>query len=320
MDLFQACENSDMLEVEKCLENGSDINETNDENQTVLFIAIAKNNYDLVKFLVEKGININHIQEDITGETTVLQYALLYYKVYKDDKMIRLLIDNGADLNYCDSIGNNEFVNELLDGMDEKYKDLLSCVLDKGIDLRKKGFSGNTALHRASSHWKINKNKSIIVKMVEKGADINVANDDGRTPFYNIINCVDLNDTDVEFIEGLIDKGADVNTVNKDGQSLLFVCKSVKVSDLLILKGLDIHKRDVLKQTPLHLFAQDSYGKDKILYLLGKGIDKSIKNSHNDTALTVAMKKRSEINERDIDGHEADAIRRFDELIGILQD
>ena len=85
--------------------------------------------------------------------------------------------------------------------------------------------------------------------LLEKGADVNRAMRNGRTPLW--IAC-DKGHVDVARL--LLDKGADVNRAMKDGATPLFVaCQEGRVDAvrLLLDKGADVNKADGAGVTPL---------------------------------------------------------------------
>ena len=71
-------------------------------SSTLLIEVVSRNKFDVVKYLVEKGANVN--DTDINGNTA-LPYAL-HNTVCRDyiDKLVEFLIDSGADINhkFCD--------------------------------------------------------------------------------------------------------------------------------------------------------------------------------------------------------------------------
>lgn len=76
------------------LENGADPNlhATNPSKVNALHAAVAKENYELCKFLIEYGVNVNAPQ---TKSVTALHSA-----AHRGNfKLVKLLVENGADIN-----------------------------------------------------------------------------------------------------------------------------------------------------------------------------------------------------------------------------
>ena len=85
-------------EVENLLSNGHDINEKNDEGLTPLSEAIILNNYDIAKYLIENGA-------DIKGTSKFMPLMISAEK--ENDKIMELLLENGANANELDINGFN---------------------------------------------------------------------------------------------------------------------------------------------------------------------------------------------------------------------
>ena len=85
-------------EIETLLSNGHDINEENVEGLTPLSEAIILNNYDIAKYLIENGANIKGTDNFI---------PLMISAERKNDKIMELLLENGANANELDINGFN---------------------------------------------------------------------------------------------------------------------------------------------------------------------------------------------------------------------
>ena len=85
-------------EIENLLSNGHDINEKNKEGLTPLSEAIILNNYTLAKYLIENGADI-----DGTDKFN----PLIISAEQENDKIMKLLLENGANANQLDKNGFN---------------------------------------------------------------------------------------------------------------------------------------------------------------------------------------------------------------------
>ncbi|XP_054721947.1 protein phosphatase 1 regulatory subunit 12A-like [Uloborus diversus] len=191
-----ACAASDTEEVERLLEQGTDINTANVDGLTALHQACIDNNLDMVQFLVEHGCDVN--RGDNEGWTPLHATASCGFI-----SIAKYLIENGANVAAVNNDGDlpidiaessemEEFLSNVLDekGIDcdearseeerimlEDATEMLSSnkFLDK-IHLR----TGASALHVAAAKGYI----SVMNILIQAGADLNAQDNDGWTPLH----------------------------------------------------------------------------------------------------------------------------------------
>ena len=105
---------------------------------------------------------------------------------------------------------------------------LPDLFIDKGADVNVKNNDGNTALHEAARFGYL----EIASKLLDKGADVNVKNSDGFTPLHSASAS-----GFVKVAELLIEKGANVNAKSRDGRTPLGVAGTYQMKELLRAKG-----------------------------------------------------------------------------------
>jgi len=99
------------------LKDKSLLKETNPSGASVLQIAVAQGNLDLVKFSIENGIDVNH--QDKKGQT-----ALHYCAEYNQFEIARYVLEHNGKLDISDKFGNEPLwtatgnVNRELKGLD----------------------------------------------------------------------------------------------------------------------------------------------------------------------------------------------------------
>ena len=116
------------------------------------------------------------------------------------------------------------------------------------------------------------KDLEAIKSHLEKGADVNQKNFDGKTPLHYA--------NEFKLIEYLVEKGADINQTDRWGKTLLHYAVDHYVSDnnsqnfkivkFLIEKGTDLNHQDEEKNTPL-LIAANNKNYDVVEALLNAG-------------------------------------------------
>lgn len=111
---------------------------------------------------------------------------------------------------------------------------------------------GDTALHLAIRKL----NEQIAIQFIEKGANVQIEDNYGKTPLHEAISRADR--FSKEFFELLVKKGANINGQDKRGD------------------------------TPLHMAT--SFGQRLAPYLLDKGANPNLQNNNGDSPLHVAAK------------------------------
>lgn len=89
---------NNIQEVENLLVSGHDINEENVGGLTPLSEALILNNYDIAKYLIKNGANIKGTDKFM---------PLMISAEKENDKIMELLLENGADANELDVYGFN---------------------------------------------------------------------------------------------------------------------------------------------------------------------------------------------------------------------
>ena len=146
------------FEIFKTLvENGANINKVNDRGEPLIVDAIRRERFDIVEYLVDKGIDPTMKYTDYRN----IPFSLLATAVNNNDtKIAEYLIDKGADVN-TKAIIDNYMEN----GMTSNYKDnskeavnLIFAAIENG-------------------------NTSLVKLLIEKGADTTVVNKEKKTVF-----------------------------------------------------------------------------------------------------------------------------------------
>ena len=240
--------------VKYLVDKGADINTRDREGSIPLQNAAIKGYLDIVIILVEKGSDVNYKDDN---DVTPLHFACMSGNY----ELVKYLIDNGANVRAVSKAGREPIFEAAWGGNLEMIKFLES----KGSDLKGINSNGNTPLHFASR----NGSKELIEYILSKGYDINQKNNAGQAP---IVWAVAGNSPEV--IRFLIEKGADINAKDSDGRSLMFNASargSKETIELLQSYGLDINEKDNFGMTPLQSGIRG--GIEILEYLLNKGAE-----------------------------------------------
>lgn len=134
--IFMAANFSTKETIEQLLEYGANIYETI-KGSNVLHVAASNNTFDVVKYFVDKKIDVNAKNEN--GLTPFLASL----NKGKDEEIILLLLNSGADINYT-NLKNRS--TPLMMAADFGYLKTVKLLIEKGANLESKNRDGYTAL------------------------------------------------------------------------------------------------------------------------------------------------------------------------------
>ncbi|KAK2957708.1 hypothetical protein BLNAU_7363 [Blattamonas nauphoetae] len=142
--LIRAALEQDLVECENLIANfQADINETGANDMNCLHVACEKRDMAMIKFFLERGIDVNAREMEESGGNTPL---LITVKQGNLDAC-RLLLNNGANLDIADANGATPLHIAAMKGDVEMVKSLLEF----GANVERVDAGGKTAWYWASS-------------------------------------------------------------------------------------------------------------------------------------------------------------------------
>lgn len=198
------------------------------------FLDIVENGdyFKLLKRLIIKRPKLNHSKSD--GKTIL--FDLVHYN---NIELIKVFLNNGADINKIDNAGNTA----------------LSCMIDEGLNAKTKK-ERKEFLER-------------IVFMLKFRVDVNSVDKDGRTVFHKAVIA-----DDYELVEKLLSKKTDLNIKDKQGRTVLHHTQwkgNYKIARLLISAGADMNEPDFAGFTILNYAAILGHAK-LVMVLIASGV------------------------------------------------
>lgn len=259
--------------IETLLHSGVDIHSTDSSGETALHDAVWATHFDAVQTLAARGANLEAIDEngwtplfrsvmrpqnlritallislgadvhhvDASGKTSI-------HRV-KDVETLRLLLENGADINTPDTEGGSAFLSICFWADVE----MLKLMLEHGGNITATDNIGFTPLFHSASK---NGNEAAVAFLIERGASVNPAPtaSEATTPLYEAANRGHN-----EICKLLIEAGADVNAKNHEGWTPLHAATDEccdEVVQLLLERGADPNARSYTNgMTPLLIAA-----------------------------------------------------------------
>ncbi len=279
-------------------QNASLINSTDNDGRSPLWLAVAKNNVETVKYLLASGAKAN-IVPIIPGEQVL--YPLHMAAMNGFTEVVEILAS------YCNINQRSDDVNQITPvwlAAHEGKTDAVKKLADLGADLNSQDADGDTALQMAIR----NGNVDAVRILLANGARADIANKQGAYPLhmaamhgfterveilapYSNINqrsgevnqitpvwlAVQKGKTDT--IKKLADLGADLSLQDDSGNNLLHLVARIQdskgVIELLLAKGFDINSKNKVGVTPI-FHAAITGNKDIVEFLTASGADLNI--------------------------------------------
>jgi ankyrin repeat protein len=201
------------------------VNEKFDKDENVLFNAIPKCDFNMAKFLISKGVNVN-------DRNNKLQTPLMKAVINKcDTEFVTMLIENGANTKIRDrdrmtaliyAAGNSQkmfelfmtlnpnFYNYDIYGEIEKFLfmavqngvfDVAQLLLKKGGCINSKNSDGQTLLIVAIKSGSL----GMVKFLVDNGANVNGRNNGGYTAlsYSNCYFCAEFNRAITQYLKSV---------------------------------------------------------------------------------------------------------------------
>ncbi len=253
-------------ELELVLKKTKNIDHKNKKKETALLIAAEKGLTDAVKKLRKKGakadmndpaiVNAFFINAVLSGDTR--EAALLIKKganvnrkagksiskplLFKaldngDIEMVKLLVENGAELKYTAGNWQNDAFR---DAVNRERLEILKYFASRGIDLKHCPDRMDVMYNAARSYSGKN---DVMEFLLKTGGDINYCDNDGN----NMLQIAFEHQAPFELIKFLVEKGVDVNHKNNKGETVLYKGASYWKGDacqLLLEHGADAHMKN----------------------------------------------------------------------------
>ncbi|MEC7233202.1 MAG: ankyrin repeat domain-containing protein, partial [Planctomycetota bacterium] len=187
------------------LENGADVNATNNDGETALLVALLEGNLDVVKLLVEKDVNVVNAK-DKSG-LTALHLAVEVGNL----AILKVLLEQDNDVNAQDDDGNTALHSAAKMGL-SKFVDVL--LKQEGVEVSAKDDDGWTPLHWSAARGRlpayllfmresitmkrvlrdgrrvreelgdVSDHRAVVELLATHGADVTAEDDEGWTPIH----------------------------------------------------------------------------------------------------------------------------------------
>ena len=220
--------------LDKLREHGVDMTETGEETNTLLHEACLANDFCVLKYLLDVGINVN---AQNSGKCTPL--CLLLKSLSSSRNKPNFCFDSAlwrakpSFLGSC-RVSTGDASTYLVE---TKLK-LVNLLLNSGADINIADHSGKTALHVALQA----EFPSAVFECLQHSCNVNICDKMGYTPLYFAMSARAVNET---VINMLLMKGADYTNIAVGWTFLAFVISQIKdtykVFHKLLLQGVNVN-------------------------------------------------------------------------------
>lgn len=300
------------------------LDKTDKYGATPLMYAAMRGYNRLAQMLIERGFDVNaagsapvtdkKMQLETDG-VSPLALAIRFGNV----EMVRMLLAAGADEAVYDAEGNPP-VFSLVSYPVDFFRDFYgSSVKDdhpvfankvkivsllEQLDLT--NAEGYTVLMQSLFPMKFwytgfgdgispEKNRSIALELIKKGADVNAAGNDGKRPLHQAVADME------EVAKALVEAGADINAQDNDGNTpLMYACMKAKEETVLwLLKaGADYKIQNNEGRTAADIAVKRGYS--RALELMGADtLLQACKNNQKQSVQVILKRGGIDVNERD---------------------
>lgn len=310
--LFAASQNGHLDAVNLLLERGADPSiSTNESGFSPLHISCMCNHIEVAKVLLDAGTDIDKLGN---GDETPLFIAA------ENDchEVVSMLMERGADPTLTDIHGFSplrqcarknlvQMVGTLLDGGGVRInineangsgnafplyiaaikgrRELLQLLLERGADVNLANADGHTALHCSSEKGY----GEVVEVLLSHGAIVDKVDNHEITPLHKAANF-----NHPATVTALCTRGADMNKADSEGTTPLFVASEqgyTGVVEVLTEWGADTEKAAPCGKTPLIIAALGGHH-ETVSALLQSGADVEKVDSDGKTALDVARDRQ----------------------------
>jgi ankyrin repeat protein len=242
VDLFNSIVEVDLSKVKEYLNEGIDINVSTVFGNTPLMLACEHEQLELVKFLIERGAELN--KENSSGENAV------YISATGRCDILELLLKNGAAINCKKPV--------LVKAVTKEGLGNIKLLLKAGVNLNEVNYEGYSALMKAIN----NDNNEVAEFLINQGINVNLQTKD--TSRYNALYLA-VNRKNKKVVSLLIKAGGDVNLSCYWGNPTI---KAVEEGDIDILielleAGADPMAADKYGNTALSISKSEYRGANK---------------------------------------------------------
>lgn len=236
-------------------------------NRTPLHCAAELGRVDFVRFLIERGVDVNHVPGFTVPVLNGVVSSLCRDERNKEEEFnqIQQLLDYGADPNLGESLFGN---SPLHIAASKGRADIARILLDGGADPNFQNHENETPLHDAVKEGQV----ELVKLLIERGADVNIKDVANLSPWS-------LAQDSPEIRPILEPFGRDIPNANPTPDELIERLVAIPRFDREVMQPCSEYEITFLEQE-FNVILPESY--KKFLRLMGKGAGGFLETDHWD--------------------------------------
>lgn len=270
--LYLACGGGHEGIVKLLLDHGAEINAQGGSSDTALMLVCSRGYERLVKLLLRRGVNVNQVGK---AHGT----ALILACVDRRESVVKILLEHGADLNQAVSVQNNASVSRTpllhviaaaspfgseVSENEAAWLRISKILIDAGADLNAADNQGRTPLHYAA----VSRSSELVMTLIKEGASLDQVEKSGKTPLIEAARIKAKGG-----IEVLLNAGAKTDIHDRKGKTALHHAAGrgwLEICTKLVEAGANPDVLDGQGRTPLKLAQQNDHAEVVIFFLRKK--------------------------------------------------
>lgn len=307
--IFQACETAaqpihnaieagDLARVRTLVSQGVDLNAKSPMGFPPLVFAAARQQRDIVRYLLERGALVNARDEN--------GYTALHWapdRKRHGSEIASLLLDKGAEIDARTDLLGETPLHRAVTAEDGA---VVALLIERGADPNAMRSEGRAPMHDAAAYGK----SEMVRLLAEKGAKVDLATPGGDTPLHLAVANIASVSSSFEVVQILLLKGAKVSARNDLGYTPLHSAmlrsrpeelrrlsidqwreNEMQILGALLGGGADVNAGSANGTTPLHLAAHRGRS-DTVRWLLANGANIDAKDSLGNTPISLAESQK----------------------------
>ncbi|TGM01956.1 ankyrin repeat domain-containing protein [Leptospira jelokensis] len=249
---------------------GASLNVPMKDGNTPLAIAISFSKNEIIRILLEQGVDPNYALGEKNYNRTHFHYFMTKVRKF-DPSLFALFLTKGANLETKDSFTETPLIT--LASSEFKFIDHTKALLDAGANTNAQTKFGVTALMNSI----FSRNFVLVEELIRRGANLELETSEGNTALLAMINMGNDHPDKPKLFQMLLDAKANVNHKNFEGSTALHLSvigNSLEILTILSQQNVDSSIKNNKGVTALdQAIINENWQATKILLTIEKDID-----------------------------------------------